>query len=649
MRAGDPRTAEGICREALKKYPRDANLLCLLGASLIKQNRAAEAEQPLRRAAKLFPRLARAHEGLSEACIMQGKLEDALSSLRLADELEPNNAAVQLKLGRVLAALGRGQDADAAFEASFKLTPFREQLVRGLELQRLGSLEEAEKIYRDVLLRNPDDVDALRLLSGLAMRVRQWGDAEVMLKRALEIAPDFYQGWMDLGLAQQEQDKLEEAHESFLRAGRLEPQRPQPDVGAGTTLAMRGRHDEAIALFEAALGKDPRSPNALAGIGHVLKTVGKQERAIEAYRQCMRYNPAYGEAYWSLANLKTFRFEDAEIAAMEKQLEQETLADELRANFLFALGKAYEDRGDFDAAFDFYFRGNELRRRHESYDPVQTEVIHDRIIDVFSRDFIESRQGHGHPSAAPILIVGLPRSGSTLIEQILASHSEVEGTHELPELSRVTRSLSRHREDRKTYPEAVLDLDNPDFRALGQQYLDRTMEHRTGAAYFTDKMPNNFPHVGFLHLILPNAKVINAKRHPLDSCLGSYKQLFARGQPFTYDLYEIGEYYLQYQRMMDYWHAVLPGRVLDVQYEDVVVDLEEQVRRLLDYCELPWEDACLNFHETERAIKTASSEQVRRPIYDSSVQLWRNYERHLGPLIEVLEPLLAELPKDWQP
>lgn len=649
MRSGDPRTAENICRGALEKHPRDANLLCLLGASLIKQNKPADAEQPLRRAAKLFPRLARAHEGLSEAYIMQGKLEEALKSLQFADELEPKSASIQLKLGKVLAALGRGKDADEAFEASFKLTPFREQLVRGLELQRLGNLEEAEKIYRDVLVKNPDDVDALRLLSGLAMRVRQWGDAEVMLKRALEIAPDFFQGWMDLGLAQQEQDKLEEAHESFKRAGRLEPQRAPPDVGAATTLAMRGRHDEAVQTFRTALTKDPRSANALAGIGHVLKTIGEQDDAIEAYRECIRYNPGHGEAYWSLANLKTFRFEDDEVAAMEKQLEPGSLMDEPRVNFLFALGKAYEDRRDFDKAFDSYFRGNELRRQRESYDPVQTEVIHERIIEVFSREFIEYRQGNGHPSIAPILIVGLPRSGSTLIEQILASHSQVEGTHELPELSRVTRSLSRHRDDRKTYPEAVLDLAGKDFRELGQQYLDRTAAHRTGAPRFTDKMPNNFPHVGFFHLVLPRAKVINAKRHPIDSCLGSYKQLFARGQPFTYDLYELGEYYLQYQRMMDHWHAILPGRVLDVQYEDVVADLEGQVRRVLDYCELPWEEACINFHETERPVKTASSEQVRRPIYTSSVQLWRNYEKHLGPLIEVLEPLLAELPKGWQP
>ncbi len=246
--------------------------------------------------------------------------------------------------------------------------------------------------------------------------------------------------------------------------------------------------------------------------------------------------------------------------------------------------------------------------------------------------------------------MGLPRSGSTLIEQILASHPDVEGTHELPDLGRVARSIGLHREDRKVYPGVTSFLDDAEFAALGEEYLRRTKRHReTDLPRFTDKLPNNFAHVGFLSLILPNAKVINARRHPLDSCLGSFKQLFARGQPFTYDQFELAEFYAQYQRLMDHWHDVLPGTVLDVQYEDVVDDLEAQVRRILEHCELPWDDACLRFYENERAVKTASSEQVRKPIYSSSKHLWRRYEAHLGPMIEVLEPLLRTLPEDWQP
>ncbi|NNC57157.1 MAG: sulfotransferase family protein, partial [Woeseiaceae bacterium] len=391
-------------------------------------------------------------------------------------------------------------------------------------------------------------------------------------------------------------------------------------------------------------------PGALSGLGHVLKTVGKQDEAIASYRECVRHNPNHGETWWSLANLKTFRFTDDEIATMQAQLEDEHLPDEQRANFEFALGKAFEDAKDYERAFSYYAQGNDNRRQRENYDPVQTADLHDRFIETFSKEFLEARPGTGNPSNAPILIVGLPRSGSTLIEQILASHPDVEGTHELPDLGRVARSIGLGREDRKSYPAAVATLSDDQLRELGTEYLRRAERHRElGRPRFTDKLPNNFVHVGFLHLILPNARVINARRHPLDSCLGSYKQLFARGQPFTYDLYELGEFYLEYQRVMDHWQEVLPGKVLDVQYEDTVSDLETQVRRILEHCDLPWNDACLKFYETDRAVKTASSEQVRKPIYSSSVQHWRNYEQHLGPLIEVLEPLLEELPADWRP
>lgn len=650
LRAGDAVLAERICRQALNTFPRDANLLCLLGATLIKQDKPRDAEHTLSRATRLFNDFSRAHEGLAEALILQGKLKEALQSLERAAELEPGSASVRMKTARVLTGLGRDDEATRQFEASFKLTPHREELVRGLGLQRMGNIKEAEKIYRDVLVRDPGNVDALRLLAGVAMRAKQWGDAEIMLERALEKAPDFYQGWMDLGLARQEQDKMDAALEAYERAMRLEPGQAGGYVAAGTTKAMIGRHDEAIEFFRQARERNPSHPGALSGLGHVLKTVGNQDEAIASYRECVQHNPGHGETWWSLANLKTFRFTDEEIATMQAQLEDEHLPDEQRANFEFALGKAFEDAEDYDQAFLHYAQGNDNRRQRENYDPVQTADLHDRFIETFSKEFLDGRSGTGDPSNAPILIVGLPRSGSTLIEQILASHPDVEGTHELPELGRVARSIGLGREDRKSYPAAVITLSDEELRALGAEYLRRAERHRElGRPRFTDKLPNNFVHIGFLSLILPNAKVINAKRHPLDSCLGSYKQLFARGQPFTYDLYELGEFYLEYQRVMDHWHEVLPGKVLDVQYEDTVSDLETQVRRILAHCDLPWNDACLKFYETNRAVKTASSEQVRKPIYSSSVQMWRNYEQHLGPLIEVLEPLLEKLPRDWRP
>jgi tetratricopeptide (TPR) repeat protein len=644
LRAGDFPMAEKICRHALNVFPRDANLLCLLGASLIKQDRPKDAEHPLTRAVQLFSDFSRAHEGLAEALIMQGKLPEALESLKRAEALEPGSASIHMKQAQVLTALGRDGDATRQFEESFKLTPHREELVRGMRLQRMGNLREAERIYRDVLLRDPENVDALRLLAGIAMRAKQWGDAEVLLEKALDIAPDFYQGWMDLGLAHQEQDDIEAALKAYDRAIRLEPGKAGGYTASGTVRAMAGRHDEALEYFAKATAADATHPGALAGRGHVLKTIGRQDEAIESYRECIRHNPGYGEAYWSLANLKTFRFAEDEIAAMQAQLDA-GIGDESRANFQFALGKAFEDAGDYERAFAYYREGNENRRSRESYDPVQTIDLHDQF-----QELLTSRAGHGCLDPAPIFIVGLPRSGSTLIEQILASHPDVEGTHELPELSRVARSSSMGRSDRKSYPQAIRDVAVEELAGLGERYLRRSERHRElMLPRFTDKLPNNFVHVGFVSLILPNAKIIDARRHPLDSCLGSYKQLFARGQPFTYDLFELGEFYLQYVRLMDHWHAVLPGKVLEVHYEDVVADLEGQVRRILDYCGLPWSDSCLRFYESDRAVKTASSEQVRRPIYSTSVDLWRRYEDHLGPLIDVLEPLLGKLPPERRP
>jgi len=397
---------------------------------------------------------------------------------------------------------------------------------------------------------------------------------------------------------------------------------------------------EAIEAYENCLRLRPTHVGALIGLGHVLKAVGRYREAVASYDACIRQLPDFGETYWSLANLKTYRFDDAAVAEMERRVADTGLTVQSEVNFLFALGKASEDRGDYDRAWGFYRSGNAKQRTEVSYDPVQTETMNDRLVRVFSADFLKSRAGAGLADPAPIFIVGLPRSGSTLLEQMLASHSLVEGTSELPYLGRVATSLNRNRADGINYPEAVPELRPQNFRALGEDYMALAgMHRRSGAPRFIDKNPNNFPNIGFLSLILPDARIIDARRHPLDACLSCYRQLFAKGQAFTYDLTEIGEYYLQYQRMMDHWRDVLPGRVLTVQYEEVVADFEAQARRLLEFCGLPWEDACLRFYESERPVRTPSSEQVRQPIYDHSVGHWRHYARHLEELIAVIEPI----------
>jgi hypothetical protein len=319
----------------------------------------------------------------------------------------------------------------------------------------------------------------------------------------------------------------------------------------------------------------------------------------------------------------------------------EELTPASHVGLLFALGTELDRRREFDAAFECFSRGNALRRRQQPFDPDRDRRLHGQLREVFTREFLAERVGQGNPDPAPIFIVGMPRSGSTLVEQILASHPAVDGTYELPELGQVARSAELERTDGLAYPAVLHQLDAAALAGLGAQYLALTRVHRGSAPRFTDKMPNNYLHVGLLALILPNARIINVRRHPLDTCLSCYMQLFAHGQSFSYDLRDLGEHYLQYQRLMDHWHSVLPGHVLDLQYEDLVADFEGQLRRLLDYCQLPWDDRCLSFHETRRAIRSASSEQVRRPLYGSASNRWRNYQHHLTPLLEPLAPLLG--------
>jgi hypothetical protein len=387
------------------------------------------------------------------------------------------------------------------------------------------------------------------------------------------------------------------------------------------------------------------APGVQMGYGHVLKTLGDQAAALCAYRAAIAGKPDFGEVYWSMANLKVFHFEDAEVAAMEEQLKHSDLAESADIHFRFALGKACEDMGDYEKAWHYYDTGNQRQRKRVFHDPVAFEVRHEEIIEVFSKEFLAQHAGQGDESSAPIFIVGLPRSGSTLIEQILASHSQVEGTAELPTLGQLAASIGRYRRDNLQYPHAVRELRTKDFRGYGRQYIDESRAFRsTDKPFFTDKLPNNFAHVGLVQLILPNAKIINARRHPFDSCLGGYKQLFGKGQDFTYDMMELAVYYRQYHETMRHWHRVLPGKVLDVHYEETVTDLETQVRRILEHCGLPFEEACVRFHETRRAIKTASSEQVRQPLYTSALGTWRHYEKHLDLWREEFADILEELP-----
>jgi tetratricopeptide (TPR) repeat protein len=653
LRSGNAQMAAKVCDAGLRDFPGDANILCLSAKANLALKRFTEAKDCLEEAIRLFPDFANAHDAYGDLLLVQGFADAALEAYGQALRLDPTRAGTHRKLDKARE-LQSSEDSSVEVPAADPKAPrrrmaFEEEIAKAVAFEKDGEPNKAEGIYREILGRDPDHVEAARLLAGIAVQNDNYDDAEVFLLRAVSNAPDYGRAWVDLSNVQRDLEKHEEAIESAKQVLRLGPDKAESHMVYAGVVGMAGQHNEAIESYRKALAIDGRKIGALSSMAHHLKTIGRQDEAIAAYRESIAKKPDHTESYWSLANLKTFGFEETEVVAMEALLADKDLKDESRVHVHNALGFAYEAREEFDRAFSNFERCNKMRRLSESYDPVKVEDTHDRIIGMFSTDFLKKKSGDGFPDDAAIFVVGLPRSGSTLIEQILSSHSQVEGTHELSDLSRVVQNARRLPSGKRRFPEMLEQFAPEDWKNIGENYIARTKKFRSGSPYFIDKNPNNFEFIGLLSLALPNAKIINARRHPLDSCFGTYKQLFAKGQPFSYDLTELGEYYLQYQRLMDHWHEVLPGKVLDVIYEEVVAGLETQVRRMLDHCRLPFEEACLRFHETERAVKTASSEQVRQPIYSSSVNLWRNYETHLEELIQVLEPRLRQLPEADQP
>ncbi len=649
LQTGEAESAEAVCASALDQHPEDANFLCLSAHALLRLGRFDEANARIDSALSIFPEFQRAHEVRGDLRFAKGELPAAAEAFQHALKLDPKRQRTRMKLGQLFMHMGRVEEAGALRGEFMELSQDNEDIAKAAEFEKEEKFAEAERLYRQILIRHPDNVSAMRLWAGLGIKQKQYSDAEVLLKQAVELAPDFRMAWADLVTVQYEQEKSEDAIESAKRLIKLEPRVVNGHLLLASAYASSGHHQEALESYDNALEIVPDHVAALCGKGNLCRTIGDGDGAIAAYRRSIKANPMHAEAYWSLANLKTFRFEDPEVDDMMALVGDERIPPEGQVQLNNALGLEFDGRKEYDRAFEFIDRGNKLRREREFYDRVQNEEMVDASIEAFTQQFLEDNTGHGDPEPAPIFIVGLPRSGSTLIEQILSSHSKVDGTHELRDLALTISSSPELSGRGAKYPESVANIDGDGFKRLGSEYIERTRRHRGGCPNFTDKNPNNHVHVGFLHLILPNAKIINARRHPLDSCFGSYKQLFAEGQPFSYDLVELGEHYLQYQRLMDHWHEALPGKVLDVQYEEVVADLEGQVKRILEYCELGWDDACLRFHETSRPVKSASSEQVRQPIYRSAVNTWRHYEPHLGSLIEVLEPLLKELPECDRP
>jgi tetratricopeptide (TPR) repeat protein len=509
-------------------------------------------------------------------------------------------------------------------------------------------LHDAEPLLRGRLHEAPTDVAAIRMMAELAARVGRLKDSETLLRRVLELTPDFGAARANLATVLYKQNRFPEALEQLDAVLAEEGDNPAQQNLKAAALGRIGGYEEALTLYKELTARFPDHAKLWMSYAHMLKTVGEQEGSIAAYRRALEAEPTLGEVYWSLANLKTFRFSDNDIAAMEIGLETVSLSHEDEFHLHFALGKANEEHSDYDKAFAHYAKGNAQRSKELEYDPGIITAQVNRVIDRFAPEFLATRQDQGHRATDPIFIVGMPRAGSTLIEQILSSHSMIEGTMELPDIPAMAlrEGKGHDRGNLGGWIDAVAEMSADQLKTLGEEFIERTrIQRKTEKPFFTDKLPNNWAYLGFIRLILPNAKIIDARRHPLDCCFSNFRQHFAKGQAFSYDLEHMGRYYADYVRAMAHFDTVLPGYVHRVIHEELLNDPEAQIRGLLEYLQLPFEEGCLNFHENKRAVRTASSEQVRRPINRDGVDQWKPYEAHLAPLKQALGRLWTTYPE----
>jgi len=579
---------------------------------------------------------------LGRALLAQGDAAAARAALERAVELQPDLAEAWHALAGLHAASGATLECDRAYERYQRLAHPERHLSEAAAALATRRLSAAEALLRERLKVDPEDAAALRLLAGVAAEREDYVEGERLLGEALRLEPGYSLARFELARLLHAQQKAAPMLPLLERLLALDPDNFRYRTLEASAYNLLGQNERALQIHESLLKTHGDSEILWIYYGHALRVAGRLPEAIAAYRRSIALKPSGGEAWFSLGNLKTVRFSDADIAAMESELARPELDDDSRLQFEFALGKAQEDRAQYAAAFSHYARGNALRRAMVNYQPELMTRFVERSVRLFSREFLGARTGWGDPAPDPIFIVGLPRSGSTLVEQILASHSQVEGTRELPDVAGLALELGAlERPGRPpTYPQSIAHLKREQLQEMGARYLRQTRPHRVlGRAHFLDKMPNNFCHVGLIHLMLPNARIIDVRRAPLAACFANFKQHFQQGVWFTYSLNDVGHYYRDYVRLMRHYDEVLPGRVLRVRYEGLVTDLEREVRRLLDYCGLAFESQCLRFYETERPVQTVSSEQVRRPIYTESLEQWRHFEPWLGELRSALGPL----------
>jgi tetratricopeptide (TPR) repeat protein len=637
LRAGQVATAERWLRALEAQRPGEVNCLWLLGVALLDQDRTEESVGLLERALGAAPDFHEPRIDLARAYRRAGRGLDARTEVRRVLEAAPHHHRGWLAYGDILVDLGQYEDARVAFDRARLTDPERVRVEEATAALVAEDRRRSEELFRDILRRDASHVAALCGLAALSLAADMPRDAERLLRHALrqsEHVPLAYRGLAPTLMAL---GRLTEAEAATRYLARIEPQSPQTWVTTAGVAIRLMRQAEAVEAYERALELRPQEVGLQMSIGHLQKTLGRRAQSEASYKAALAMDPGRAEGYWSLADLKNYVFGDDEISAMQRLISSDPRGASNEAQLNFALGRAFEQRQRYPEAFAHYARGAELRRREAPFDIGQFERRSADIRAFFDAAFFAERRGSGDPSRAPIFIVGLPRSGSTLVEQILASHSAVEGTMELPNVLNIVREFDEVAPGRSGYPGTVNGASPERLTGLGRRYIEQTAPLlRLGRGRFTDKLPNNFSHVGLIHAILPHATVIDVRRHPMDACFSNFKQYFAEGQTFSYDLEDLGRYYRCYLALMDHWDAVLPGKVLHVRYEELVRSPEAGIRRLLAHCGLDFEPACLAFHETQRPVRTASAEQVRQPIYTSAVGHWRHFEKELEPLRRAL-------------
>ena len=644
LQSGDFAGGLAIAEAILANAPEDTEALYIAAVAERYLRNHANADGYLKRLHMASPEYGRAWQEAGHLERAKGNADKALAAFERATRFNPALEASWRKQAELLQASGRTQEAAAATAQADRLKSMPLELLAATNHLHEGRLLRAEEFARHFLRQNPKHSEGMRLLAQIGIKLGILDDAEFLLESARAFDPDNIQIRLDYIDALRRRQKFADAKSEAEALYALDPDNPLFQSHLAIESMQTGEYERAFELFDSVLKKVPNDPATLTSRGHALKTVGKQEEAVASYQDAFAAKPDHGDAYFALANLKTYKFSDDEIGAMLAQTERNDLAFMDRVHLSFALGKAYEDRKDYAQAFRFYAQGNDLKRRQTRYDADSMQEELRKQAEFCGVDLFAKHAGSGHPAPDPIFILGLPRAGSTLLEQILASHSQVDGTLELPNILALAHRLRGRDSGDSQYPQILHDLTPERLTKMGQDFIENTRIHRQDAPFFIDKMPNNFRHIGLINLILPNAKIIDARRDPMDGCFSGFKQLFAEGQEFTYGLEEVGRYYADYVELMEHWDAVLPGKVLRVQYEDVVADTETQIRRILDYCGLPFEQACVDFHQTERSVRTPSSEQVRQPIFKSGLAQWRNFEPWLDPLKQALGPVLDRYP-----